>query len=93
VLPVLLGGVAVRGVDVDVSVGEARHEGAPAEVERLDPAGQRPHPTRRDDVHDALAVHHDGRAVDRLLAGAVDQERVGEHRDPRHRGSSSSLFA
>jgi len=66
-LPVLLRGIAVRGVDVDVGVGEARHEGAPAEVERLDPAGQRPHPARRDDVHDALAVHHDGGAVDRLF--------------------------
>ena len=48
VLPVLLGGVAVRGVDVDVGVGEARHEGAPAEVERLDRgrAAAPPGPTR-----------------------------------------------
>ena len=89
--PMLLGGVAVGGVDVHVRVGQAGHQRASAEIDRVDRAPERPDAPRRADVDDALALDDDGRAVERLAASAVDQEGIGENGDPGHVARSFRL--
>jgi hypothetical protein len=81
---VLLGDVGLDGADVDVGVGEAGHERAALAVDRVDAPLEGPHLAGADDVLDEVALDHHGGAVDGLLAGAVDEERIGEHGDAGH---------
>jgi len=77
----LLRGVALHRAHVHVGVGEAGHERAPLEIERLHVAAERADLARGDHVLDALALQHHRGAFDGLRARAVDEEGVGQDRE------------
>src|SRR5262249_22289848 len=79
--PVLIRDVLGDRADVHVGVGEARHQGLAPEVEGGPRARQGADLTAGRPLLDAVVLDDDRGPLDRVAAGAVDQERVREDRD------------
>src|SRR5262245_1780877 len=77
-IAMLIGDVALDGADVHVRIGEPGHERRALAVERRHRSGQRANTAARHDLLDPVVLDDDGGALDRVGAGAIDEDRVGE---------------
>src|SRR4029453_439604 len=90
-IPVLVGDVALDGADVHVRVGEPRQQRRALAVEGRHRSRQRADLAPRQDVLGPVVLDDDGRALDGVGRGAVDQKRVGED-GQAHRGVTFASY-
>jgi hypothetical protein len=90
-IAMLVGDVALDGADVHVRVGEPGHERRALAVEGRHRSGQGANTAAGHDLLDPVVLDDDGGALDRVGAGAIDQDRVGED-GQAHRGVTFASY-